>query len=51
MAFWWVPIGHIPAFDDGMARLEVLRANGPSEVAFGWESLPQVAEWRSKRCG
>jgi hypothetical protein len=51
MAFWWVPVGHISSYDEGMARLEALRVNGPSQEAFGWESLPQVAEWRSKRCG
>jgi hypothetical protein len=25
MAFWWVPIGQIPIYDEGMTRLEALR--------------------------
>lgn len=47
---WWVPVGHEPSVDEAMARLEQLRANGPTPEAFGWESLPSVKLWRSMRC-
>jgi hypothetical protein len=50
-ALWWVPIGHIPTPSEGLARLQALRDNGPSETAFGWESLPNVALWQKSRCG
>src|SRR6476661_6758449 len=33
-ALWWVPAGLIPTIEDGIARLEHLRANGPSPHAF-----------------
>src|SRR5690348_13368193 len=29
-ALWWVPAGHIPSIEEGIERLERLRANGPS---------------------
>jgi Domain of unknown function (DUF3291) len=50
-ALWWVPIGHTPTPAQGLERLEHLRAHGPSEHAFGWESLPNVALWQKSRCG
>lgn len=31
---WWVPIGELPTLADAMARLEHLRANGPTPHAF-----------------
>lgn len=33
---WWVPEGHRPTLDEGLDRLAHLRANGPSDHAFGW---------------
>lgn len=48
---WWVPVGHEPTTDEAMARLAHLRAHGPCEHAFGWESLPNIKLWMSKRCG
>jgi hypothetical protein len=50
-ALWWVPIGHQPDPKEGLERLTHLRANGPTEMAFGWESLPNVALWQESRCG
>ncbi len=47
---WWVPAGHRPTTDEAMARLAQLTAHGPSETAFGWESLPNIRLWMSKRC-
>lgn len=37
---WWVPDGHRPTLDEGLERLDDLRKNGPSERAFGWDSIP-----------
>ena len=31
---WWVPAGHRPTPEEGLARLEDLRRNGPTERAF-----------------
>jgi hypothetical protein len=50
-AFWWVPIGHRPTPQEGLAKLQNLRDHGPSADVFGWESLPNVALWRESRCG
>lgn len=33
-ALWWVPIGHIPTVAEGMERIAMLRAKGPSADAF-----------------
>ena len=34
VALWWVPAGTRPTVDDAVARIEHLRAHGPSEYAF-----------------
>ena len=34
LALWWIPAGHLPTVAEGVARLEVLRANGPTPAAF-----------------
>ncbi len=34
LVLWWVPRGHRPTVDEAMARLETLRAQGPSAMAF-----------------
>lgn len=47
---WWVPAGHTPTPEEAMARLADLTRHGPSERAFGWESLPNVKLWMSQRC-
>jgi hypothetical protein len=47
---WWVTIGHQPTTEEAMARLKQLSEQGPSEAAFGWESLPNIKLWMSKRC-
>lgn len=31
---WWVPRGHVPTLEEAMARLEMLRADGPTPLAF-----------------
>jgi hypothetical protein len=34
MVLWWVPAGHRPTVEEAFARLETLRARGPSPDAF-----------------
>jgi Domain of unknown function (DUF3291) len=34
VVLWWVPAGHRPTIEEAIARLEDLRAHGPSEAAF-----------------
>lgn len=31
---WWVPAGHIPTIEEGLARLEHLRRHGATDFAF-----------------
>jgi hypothetical protein len=38
MVLWWVADGHRPDFAEAFARLEHLRAKGPSEYAFGFST-------------
>jgi len=47
---WWVPAGHRPTVEEAVERLRHLKDNGPSEFAFGWESLPAAQIWKSARC-
>src|SRR5262245_25548635 len=43
-ALWWVPAGHLPTIDEGIERLERLRADGPSPDAFTFrERFPAPA--------
>lgn len=38
---WWVPKGHIPNVQEGLARFETLKRLGPTEAAFGFrQSFP-----------
>jgi hypothetical protein len=50
-AMWWVEPGTKPAAAEGRARLEHLWQHGPTDHAFGWESLASVKLWREARCG
>jgi hypothetical protein len=34
MALWWVPAGHIPSVAEGMEKIALLKAHGPSADAF-----------------
>jgi hypothetical protein len=47
---WWVPAGRRPTMQEAIARLEHLKAHGPSEQAFGWESLVSAQLWKTARC-
>ncbi len=47
---WWVPVGHIPTVNEAFERLEQLRAEGPTDDAFGWERLEKLKLWMTKQC-
>ena len=50
-AMWWVEPGTEPTAAEGRTRLEHLHQHGPSNYAFGWESLASAKLWRDARCG
>jgi len=50
LVLWWVAEGEWPSLEDGVARLEYLKAHGPSDYAFGWESLSGAQLWKTARC-
>jgi Domain of unknown function (DUF3291) len=47
---WWVPAGHRPTLIEAKERLEYLATHGPSDHAFGWESMPAAQLWKTARC-
>jgi hypothetical protein len=47
---WWVPVGHRPTVQEAIERLRHLQQHGPSEHAFGWESVPSARLWKAARC-
>ncbi len=47
---WWVPAGHRPTLEEGLARLDHLREKGDSDHAFGWAHLKQATRWRNDAC-
>ncbi len=49
LVMWWVPAGERPTMDEGVRRRDHLIAHGPSEYAFGWESLARAELWKSRR--
>lgn len=49
-AMWWIDPAHRPGAQEGRERLEYLQKHGPSEHAFGWDSLPTASLWREARC-
>jgi hypothetical protein len=48
LVMWWVPAGQPPVLEEGVKRLDHLRAHGPSDFAFGWEQLAGVRVWKSQ---
>ena len=50
MVLWWVPVDHRPTVIEAKERLEYLAAHGPSDYAFGWESIPAAQLWKTARC-
>lgn len=49
-AMWHVEESHQPSVEEALARLHHLNAHGPSDHAFGWESVPEARLWRTARC-
>jgi hypothetical protein len=47
---WWVPAGHRPTVGEAKERLEYLTAHGPTDHAFGWQSVPAAQLWKTARC-
>jgi hypothetical protein len=50
VVMWWVVAGHRPTIEEAKERLEYLTAHGPSDHAFGWESVPTAQLWKTARC-
>ena len=50
LVLWHVPAGHKPTMAEGVERLDYLKAHGPSDHAFGWDSLPAAQHWKTARC-
>lgn len=40
---WWIPIGKMPAIEDGKKRLQHLQDHGPSEMAFTFSKPYQLS--------
>ncbi len=49
LVMWWVPVGERPTMADGVRRRDHLIARGPSDYAFGWESLAGATLWKRQR--
>ena len=47
---WWIFIDHIPTPEEALARLAHLTEKGPSDHAFGWESLANTEALLRQRC-
>jgi Domain of unknown function (DUF3291) len=50
LVMWWVSPGYQPTVHEAKERLEYLAAHGPSEQAFGWESVAAAQLWKTARC-
>jgi hypothetical protein len=50
LVMWWVAAGLLPTVAEAKERLEYLAAHGPSDHAFGWESIPAAQLWKTARC-
>jgi hypothetical protein len=49
LVMWWVAQGERPSLEEGVARLDHLKAHGPSGYAFGWEQLAEAQVWKTQR--
>ena len=49
LVLWWVPVGHRPSMAEGVERLDHLKAQGPSDHAFGWAQLADARLWKTQR--
>jgi hypothetical protein len=51
LVMWHVPVGYRPGLEEGVEKLEHLKAHGPSDHAFGWDRIPAAQLWKTARCG
>jgi Domain of unknown function (DUF3291) len=49
LVMWWVAAGERPSMAEGVARRDHLKAHGPTEFAFCWESLHDARLWKTQR--
>jgi Domain of unknown function (DUF3291) len=49
LVMWWVEAGERPDMAEGVRRRDHLIAHGPSDYAFGWESLAGATHWKTQR--
>ena len=49
LVLWWISAGHRPDLAEAVARLDHLKAHGPSDHAFGWEGIPGAKLWKTAR--
>jgi hypothetical protein len=49
LVLWWIPTGHRPDLVEAVARLDHLKARGPSDHAFGWENILGAHLWKTSR--
>ncbi len=47
---WWISAGKVPTPEEALAKLDDINKNGPSERAFGWESLSSKQLWKKQQC-
>jgi len=47
---WRVPAGYQPTVQEAIERLRHFQQRGPSDHAFGWESVPAAKLWKAARC-
>lgn len=50
MVIWPVAAGHIPTLEEALERLADLERDGPTERAYGWETLAGAQEIQRQRC-
>jgi hypothetical protein len=43
LVLWWVAPGHRPSLDEAWEKLQHLRRNGPTQLAFGFRDALEVA--------
>ena len=49
VVLWWVPEGHRPSIQEALAKLELLRSEGPSEEAFTFRQAYAPPDTREAR--
>ncbi|HZQ14584.1 MAG TPA: DUF3291 domain-containing protein [Pseudolabrys sp.] len=49
LVLWWVAEDERPPLEEGVKRLDHLKARGPSDYAFGWAQLADAKLWTTQR--